>query len=835
MKKLFLPVLFAVIFLIGGKVFAQSIDSFDSFTDTTYTIGSEGSPTAISYHSDSTNFKEGVASLDCKISIGSFHAWGSFLSLHRSAPKGTYFDWSSSDTLKLWIRVVKAPVNPQAMVFRIQLLDQPTPTDNQELWVYENDTIFATQNQWVQLKVPFKQISSDGTVNPGDSGFVIAPYNWNQPMNDQKLNMDKIIGYDLSVVTTATPADSIEVEYDGFERTGNRPIPFIIFNGISSPGELGNPWTWGGASISTVVGAGPVPNSNALMWTMGDQYNNGWCGFGWSLSSPFNLSGGWLTDSLKFLMKTNAVNDSLRVQFESGAGKVGLVFNTAADTNWHQYTFALRDINVNEGTAGAFDPSKIGVFQFITQNDSSNPSRINGKVAYITNIWTGNPVINVLPPVAPTGVSVVANTDNSNTIIWNDVPDQPAGTYNVYYSFNPITDITAPGVEFATSGIPKGTQTYTHLLKAPGSNQNVSYYYAVVCRSDAGVLGNPGVTSSATLNMAKGVNTINPTAPTNFVADGDLSDWSNIKPFRLYYSDGSGTPVQNSKISSDSVSSGDIYVAVDQNYLYVAGHINTNNIQFLATQSSWLNTSTDMFIGLYDWHGMSHTSLQTGAQPDYHLRFAEDRVIVDNNGTDSLEVPGANYYWGSRFPDPLAGYNFEAKISWQDIAHKRNGGNGGTDNVFVPQEGMRIPIDFELSSCSPGATSRDGQLDYSPIAQGNSYANVSLWSYTWIGNKWSVTGVNDAKQTVKSYQLAQNYPNPFNPTTQIQYSIMKPGMVSLKIYDILGRQVATLVNQFQASGKYTVNFNAANLASGVYFYEIQSGSFQSVKKMMLLK
>ncbi|MHB1688279.1 MAG: T9SS type A sorting domain-containing protein, partial [Ignavibacteriaceae bacterium] len=181
------------------------------------------------------------------------------------------------------------------------------------------------------------------------------------------------------------------------------------------------------------------------------------------------------------------------------------------------------------------------------------------------------------------------------------------------------------------------------------------------------------------------------------------------------------------------------------------------------------------------------------------------------------------------------GYNVEAKIPWTDLAHKGSNGSTRTDNLFAPQEGMRIPIDFEINSVSPGATSRDGQLDYSPIAQGNSWSNVAVWSYTWIGNKWSVTGIKDAKQTVNNYQLAQNYPNPFNPSTQIQYSIMKPGLVSLKIYDILGRQVATLVNQFQSQGSYTVSFDASKLASGVYFYKIESGSFQSVKKMMLLK
>ncbi len=827
MKKVVLPMLFALLSW-SFVTYAQqvTIDSFDSFTDSTYTLGSEGAPTAIKYHSDSTNFMEGAASLDANITIGSFHTYGSYLSLHRSAPNGSYFDWSNSDTLKLWLRVVTAPAHPSAIVFRVQLLDQPDSTGNTELWVYENDTTLTTQHDWVQLQIPFKQITSDGTVNPGDSGFVIAPYNWNSAMNDQKLNMDKIVGYDLSVVTTGNDADSIEVEYDNFERTGNRPIPLVIFNGISTPNNL-SAFQWN-ASFAQENGNGPFPNTNSLHWIMGDQSGTGgWNGIGYNISPAFNLSGGWPVDSLSFYMKSDIGVDSMRVQFEDGTAKVGKVFIVTQDTLWHRYAVALKDMVPEDGTSG-FDSAAVTVWQIMAEGDG-----ITGKNVWLSDIWTGHPKAPI-PPVAPQGITGVANNDNTNTIIWTDVPGQTNETYNVYYSLSPITDITAEGVEVAGTGIAHGEQQFVHKLLAPATDQSVTYYYAVVCKSGDGLLGSVGPMSSAITNTAKGITTVNATAPLNFQADGDLSEWSNIKPFRVYVSDGSGTVVQNTYVPNDTVSSGDIYVAVDQDYLYVAGHINTNNIVFNPDTSSWFNTATDLFFGLYNAHGAPHTALQSGSHPDYHFRFAQDRVIVDNDGVDSLVVPGSNYYWGSRFPDPLAGYNFEAKISWQDIAHKSNTGNTRSDNLFVPQVGMRIPFDIELSSVSIGKTTRDGQLDYSSIANGNSYANVAVWSYTWIGNSW--TGIkNKGGNTVTSYKLSQNYPNPFNPSTKIQYSLMKPGLVTLRIYDVLGRLVKTLVNGYQVQGSHIVNFNASQLASGVYFYKLESGSFQSVKKMMLLK
>ncbi len=82
--------------------------------------------------------------------------------------------------------------------------------------------------------------------------------------------------------------------------------------------------------------------------------------------------------------------------------------------------------------------------------------------------------------------------------------------------------------------------------------------------------------------------------------------------------------------------------------------------------------------------------------------------------------------------------------------------------------------------------------------------------------------------------LSQNYPNPFNPTTTISYSIPKPGLVTLKVYDILGREVETLVNENKLPGNYEVKFNAGNLASGVYFYRLQVEDYCAVRKLLLL-
>lgn len=89
--------------------------------------------------------------------------------------------------------------------------------------------------------------------------------------------------------------------------------------------------------------------------------------------------------------------------------------------------------------------------------------------------------------------------------------------------------------------------------------------------------------------------------------------------------------------------------------------------------------------------------------------------------------------------------------------------------------------------------------------------------------------------TPGSYQLSQNYPNPFNPTTNIRFAIPKNSLVTMKVYDALGREVTTLVNEFKNAGTYQVDFNALNLSSGIYFYTIKAADFAETKKMMLVK
>jgi hypothetical protein len=103
----------------------------------------------------------------------------------------------------------------------------------------------------------------------------------------------------------------------------------------------------------------------------------------------------------------------------------------------------------------------------------------------------------------------------------------------------------------------------------------------------------------------------------------------------------------------------------------------------------------------------------------------------------------------------------------------------------------------------------------------------------WINNTSSVEDPNN--EVISAYHLSNNYPNPFNPTTMIKYHIPELSFVTLKVYNVVGNEVATLVNKEKPAGIYEIEFNAETLPSGVYFYKLQSGAFVETKKMLLIK
>jgi hypothetical protein len=107
--------------------------------------------------------------------------------------------------------------------------------------------------------------------------------------------------------------------------------------------------------------------------------------------------------------------------------------------------------------------------------------------------------------------------------------------------------------------------------------------------------------------------------------------------------------------------------------------------------------------------------------------------------------------------------------------------------------------------------------------------------YNHVPDSYVATSIDEPTQVPEKISLKQNYPNPFNPTTKINYSLPAAEDVSLTVYDVLGREVATLIDKQQQAGTYSVTFNAEQYSSGVYFYRLQTENTSKVRKMLLVK
>jgi hypothetical protein len=146
-------------------------------------------------------------------------------------------------------------------------------------------------------------------------------------------------------------------------------------------------------------------------------------------------------------------------------------------------------------------------------------------------------------------------------------------------------------------------------------------------------------------------------------------------------------------------------------------------------------------------------------------------------------------------------------------------------------------------------TTRRGEHVVIAVPRADNQANVRFrliaiepgWDWWWAVDNFCIKGygyigvANNKNEIPKEFLLSQNYPNPFNAITVINYRLPKAGNVKLVVYDILGREIRTLVNEFKQAGSYNVSFDASSLASSVYFYKIEAGSFIQIKKMVLIK
>jgi hypothetical protein len=303
------------------------------------------------------------------------------------------------------------------------------------------------------------------------------------------------------------------------------------------------------------------------------------------------------------------------------------------------------------------------------------------------------------------------------------------------------------------------------------------------------------------------------------VVDGDMTEgegWDQANELTNNKYEGAAGTVDNYPQKGREGSWRDIYVQNwsmwDANYFYFFMKVVDDTLFAGRSDQPWMNDNLELF-----WDGGNEKATSYDANDlQVHWNYGE---TPESHPITSGSL--GTWVW----VETDLGYNFELAIPHTDLAK---------DGVPLFNFEMDKEIGYEIS------------LGDEETATSTPQKNLHWWTtnnLTWQQPNSFGTAVllgTNAIETqgpgvVTSYSLEQNYPNPFNPSTQITYSIPKSERVKLTVYNVLGNQVAVLVDQTQSQGTYTKSFNAQNLASGIYFYKLETGSKVMAKKMMLIK
>ncbi len=353
--------------------------------------------------------------------------------------------------------------------------------------------------------------------------------------------------------------------------------------------------------------------------------------------------------------------------------------------------------------------------------------------------------------------------------------------------------------------------------------------------------------------------------------DGDLSDWSedmrlDVEPNNPIVTWHDGIPGVNLLRDNSPANPDDpdfmvdanvaaLYVADDENYLYVRVDMNEradvrrmfpgteqyDPVMYPSNAHITLNMSLDpdLFEDFADETGMTWGWYYNGIDMIVSL-FPNDPEYADSTGFDvpiqehRQDGNGHSFTIYQRRPE------LGARVAWNEEWNKVE--------VAIPKAVLMQPVNL------PNYGDEHGEFVTFMIASGafNTHTDNQWWSqriannlqvagfvYTynteWNGQEPFPTSIEQVSEIANAFKLEQNYPNPFNPTTNIRFSIPESQVVTIKVYDILGREIATLANGMMSAGSYNVPFNAMNLSSGVYLYTVQAGSRIMTGKMMLAK
>ena len=258
-------------------------------------------------------------------------------------------------------------------------------------------------------------------------------------------------------------------------------------------------------------------------------------------------------------------------------------------------------------------------------------------------------------------------------------------------------------------------------------------------------------------------------------------------------------------------------------YLQQAGsEAGWNNSVTLRGTTLWMGTNNTKVYKSTDFGSTWTSSPTTGSLNGYSMDFSSSSLGIVG-GTAVVKTTDGGSTYSSAITLPGTGNIL---------------GIGGTGDIFWAGRGAAIYMSTDAGDTWASHFTPSGTVNAMDIVEDGDCATG--WAVGATGSISRLSGLlvgvgNNNTELPETFRLEQNYPNPFNPSTTISFSMPKADNVELKVYDLLGREVATLISGFRVAGSYRMDFNASHLSSGVYIYRLQAGDFVESKRMTLIK
>ncbi|MEJ2196877.1 MAG: T9SS type A sorting domain-containing protein [Ignavibacteriaceae bacterium] len=325
----------------------------------------------------------------------------------------------------------------------------------------------------------------------------------------------------------------------------------------------------------------------------------------------------------------------------------------------------------------------------------------------------------------------------------------------------------------------------------------------------------------------------------NWESPKTVSCWGNEIPALKKAKVNRGGRGNRDRIFIDSTLSTFLYAYIDDDdrvecndWLHGYGFNNAFNTNFNNVFSNWSNPpaktwdgkQTDFYMEIKSQCGSIVTACFVIKNSIYGkpskplLSWDPNKLESDNNEGGINLVWGADYWDG----DPI-----EPDVNWSELQQKVGSGSWRTIYSGPNRYWSDGNVDYGLN---------ESEISCFRVRVRDTQNKWSIWSELLdIKNVISNLVGNNTNDIPSDFILNQNYPNPFNPLTTIRYSVPQTATVTIKVFDILGNEIETLVNEEKPVGNYEVEFNAISLPSGVYFNRLQAGSFVEIRKMVLMK